>query len=38
MYAVEIMCHTNGEEERLGLFERRVIRGIYGLKKTEDDL
>lgn len=38
IYAAETMCLTKKEEERLKVFERKIIRGICGgVKIGEDD-
>lgn len=35
LYATEKTCFTNGDEENLRIFERRIIRGICGPRKVD---
>lgn len=37
-YAAEVMCLTSKDEERLRIFERKILRRILGPKKTDEGL
>lgn len=36
-YAAEVLCMTCREEERLRVFERKIVRSMMGPKRTEDN-